>query len=332
MTVTDTTSLSYWLNWRVLLCVIWVLTSIITASFLIWRYESLDQSKPDRAETQQDSAPILYYEEAWRPCIKTIHPIWLLVFRVIVLCLLVATIIVRVSVNGGVIFYYYTQWTFTLVTIYFGFGSLLSFYGCYQFQKINTGLNDHHVVIDAEEGSYLPLRCGETTNMSSSDLQEGKYVSYSPGYCGYVFQIIFQMSAGAVVLTDCVYWIVIFPFLTLKDYDLNFMTVNVHTLNAIALLGDTALNCLPFPWFRISYFVLWTSIYVIFHWIIHACVSIWWPYPFLDLSSPVAPLWYLFVALMHIPCYGIFALIMASKHYFLSKWFSHCYECPRFLS
>ncbi|MED6210844.1 hypothetical protein PIB30_067953 [Stylosanthes scabra] len=70
------------------------------------------------------------------------------------------------------------------------------------------------------------------------------------------------------------------------------MTVNMHTLNVILLLGDTALNCLQVPWTGMPFFVLWTGAFVIFQWIIHACVPIWWPYPFLDLSLPLAPLWY----------------------------------------
>lgn len=150
------------------------------------------------------------------------------------------------------------------------------------------------------------------------------------------------MNAGAVMLTDSVYWFFIFPFLTTKDYNLNFvstiynllalyfvymafcqlfskfiyilhleissyyfmqMTIDMHTVNLILLLGDTALNCLVFsfelhvifpykiifssilnffnlllqrvPLFRISFFILWTGVFVIFQWILHACMSIW---------------------------------------------------------
>lgn len=32
------------------------------------------------------------------------------------------------------------------------------------------------------------------------------------------------MTAGAVTLTDFVYWSVIFPFLTLRDYEMNFVS------------------------------------------------------------------------------------------------------------
>jgi hypothetical protein len=33
-----------------------------------------------------------------------------------------------------------------------------------------------------------------------------------------------QTNAGAVMLTDCVFWFIIFPFLTIRDYDLNFVS------------------------------------------------------------------------------------------------------------
>ncbi|KAI8543594.1 hypothetical protein RHMOL_Rhmol08G0230600 [Rhododendron molle] len=125
------------------------------------------------------------------------------------------------------------------------------------------------------------------------------------------------MNAGAVMLTDCIFWLLIVPFLETKDYDLNFcalsltwqLIINMHTINAVFLLVDTALNCLRFPWFRITYFFLWTAIYVVFQWIVHAYFSLWWLYPFLDLSSPFAPLWYVILRI------HLFDLLM--KEYFL---------------
>ncbi|XP_039047425.1 uncharacterized protein LOC120187902 [Hibiscus syriacus] len=198
--------------------------------------------------------------------------------------------------------------------ISFGAGQVDFYFGC-------------HLLWDAEQGYYTPLTNRKDKNVLRKALnpQEKCNLSQAAGISSYLFQVIFQTNAGAVMLTDLIYWCLIFPFLTIEDYTLNFMTVKLHTLNVILLLGDTALNSLWFPWFRISYFVLWTGAFVIFHWILHACVSIWWPYPFLDLSSPNAPLWYGLLAIMHIPCYGIFALIVKTKHYLLSKWFPQSY-------
>ncbi|XP_019434952.1 PREDICTED: uncharacterized protein LOC109341482 isoform X2 [Lupinus angustifolius] len=328
---TDTTSLSYWLNWRVYLCACCVLLPMVLAILVIWKYECSRNFSSCKEENQQDTSCTLS-GETWKPCLKEIHPICLLVFRIIAFASLLATLIAKLQISRGTIFYYYTQWTFTLITIYFGCASMLSAYGCYQYRKSrSTTLHANYARIDTEQGPNMPLLYQDATNQVATnqvaDPQVDIHESRVATIWSCIFQILFQMNAGSVMLTDCVYWFIIFPFLTLRDYDLNFMTVNMHTLNVILLLGDTALNCLQLPWIGISYFVLWTGVYVILQWIIHACISIWWPYPFLDLSSPYAPLCYLLIALLHIPCYGFFWLIVEMKHYFLSKWFPSSYQC-----
>ncbi|KAL5540634.1 hypothetical protein UlMin_043209 [Ulmus minor] len=328
----DTTALSYWLNWRFLLCAIWVFSTMAVALLMIWKYERSEHLKSERGEFERNVDQHFYDDEAWRPCLKQIHPIWLLFFRVLAFCILLATLMVKIVVSGGGIFFYYTQWTFTLLTIYFGFGSLLSIYGCYQYSILRSTSSGVSIVgTDTEEGAYVPLTGEETTNTDRKrnilKLREENHIFQLPGKCTYIFEILYQMNAGAVILTDSVYWFVIFPFLTIKDYNFNLLTASLHTINAILLLGDTVLNCLPIPWFRISFFILWTGVFVIFQWTFHACVSIWWPYPFLDLSSTYAPFWYLLVGLLHIPCYCLFALIVEIKCYLLKKWFPSSCQC-----
>ncbi|CAI8597592.1 unnamed protein product [Vicia faba] len=327
---TDSTKLSYWLNWRVYLCVFSVSLCMVLACFTIWKRESSRNLTFDKQENQQDRD--LCGDEAWKPCLKNIHPACLLAFRVVSFTYLLASLIVKLYASRGVTFYYYTQWTFTLVTIYFGCGSMLSVYGCYTCRKSrDANINDDITRIDAEQGPELPLLYPNATNVSRTERLADPHINIQKNQIApiwsYIFHILFQISAGAVMFTDCVYWLIIFPFLTLRDYDFNFMTVNMHTVNFVLLFSDAVLNCMRIPWSGMSFFVLWTGVYVIFQWIIHACVSIWWPYPFLDLASPYAPFWYLMLALMHIPCYGFFMLILEMKHYFLSKRFPSSYEC-----
>ncbi|KAH7550473.1 hypothetical protein JRO89_XS13G0198800 [Xanthoceras sorbifolium] len=334
MTV-DTTTSSYWFNWRVTICAVWVSISLMFASFLIWKYEGFRNPNRGGGETaQQETAGSLYEDETWKPCLKGVHPAWLLAFRVIAFIVLLILLTVTAFFDGGSIFYYYTQWTCTLITIYFGLGSLLSMYGCYQYHKSVSGDKVDNVEGDAEQGTFVvpPSHGGENSNSSAkirNSLEESHGRRRSAGMWGYVFQIIFQMSAGAVLLTDCVFWFIIVPFLEINNYGLNILVINMHTVNVVFLLGDAVLNCLRFPIFRIAYFFLWTVTYVIFQWILHAFVRLWWPYPFLDLSSSYAPLWYFSVALMHIPCYGVFALTIKLKHALLSRWFPDSYQCVR---
>lgn len=289
----ETGTLSYWLNWRFFICATWVLASMVFGSYIIRKYEGLGHYKNDVGEegrrgTDSSSSPC--NEGAWRTCVKEIHPFWLLGFRITALCLLLAVMIIDFDVHGGIMYFYYTQWTFTMVTVYFGLGSILSIYGCFKYQGSWRGCNTHNVGIDAERGFYVPLSYGETTitisgTRKSTCSQDGNCSVENPGICGYVFQVMFQISAGAVMLTDCIYWFLIFPFLTIGHYSLNPLTILLHSLNAVLLFIETALNCLRFPWFRFAYFVLLTGIYVVFQWIIHACISIQYCFSALISSS-----------------------------------------------
>jgi energy-coupling factor transporter transmembrane protein EcfT len=105
----DTTTSSYWLNWRVLLCSIWVLISMAFSLFLIWKYEGFRKRRT--GETQQiEEAGALYDDETWRTCLKGIHPGWLLAFRVFAfIVLLVLLIVTTLTDGGGGLFYFYTQ-------------------------------------------------------------------------------------------------------------------------------------------------------------------------------------------------------------------------------
>ncbi|KAH9616604.1 hypothetical protein KSS87_022716 [Heliosperma pusillum] len=194
---------------------------------------------------EEESCGVLYGDQVWKPCLKGMHPAWLLAFRVCAFFVLFILLIVNAVVDGASIFYYYTQWTFTLVTIYFGLGSVISMKGCYEYHNSASGERVHNEGMDSERGDYITYVYGATKNTFSSR-QLVQQPRPTAGFWGYLLQIIFQMNAGAVMLTDMVFWFIIVPFLTTKNYDLNFFKINMHTVNLVFLLGDTALNCLVF--------------------------------------------------------------------------------------
>ncbi|KAK2636525.1 hypothetical protein Ddye_031317 [Dipteronia dyeriana] len=299
----DSNTLSYWLNWRVGLCALWLLIALVVASILLWKYEGSKKSKSKSRQNQQKEAVgCLYEDKAWITCCILIHPFWLLAFRLIAFLLLLTLLIINVVLDGAGIFYFYTQWTFTLVTIYFGFATAFSIYGLDICQRTvgDHGLGPAYPRLDAELGGYVPA---SVTFLISPNDQFWLFFCAMPGQC-FIAQKIRQVaaSAGAVVLTDCVFWLILYP---LSGPTLNFMIVSFHSLNFVFLLGDTILNGMRFPMFRIAYFALWTLTYVIFQWIIHAIASMWWPYVIIDLSNQYAPLWYLLVGVTFVPCYGL---------------------------
>lgn len=321
----DTTTLSYWLNWRFFLCALWFTIAMIAAAILIIKYEVFNKKPTHRKDNEHDVEPIgiLYEDETWRTSLKKLHPGWLLVYRLIAFGVMLSILIANLIISGPDVLFFYTQWTFTLVTFYFGLGSSLSIHGCYKYwNEIGDDDNNNHV-LDPERGTYMAPSEGLSSHIMPINPNNHKetHGRKTAGIWGYSFQIVFQICAGAVGLTDSVFWFIIYPFLTPAGYTLNFLDVSMHSLNAILLLVDVILNRLRFPFFRLAYFALWTCIFVIFQWIVHACVSMWWPYSFLDLSSPYAPIWYLGVGLIHLPAYGIFALLVRGKQLLLSRVF-----------
>lgn len=96
----DSTEAYYWLNWRALLCAVWVLSSMLVASILVWKFEGCSTASHCSA---------LYKDELWWPCVPEIHPVWLLVFRLVAFVALLGFLVINVLVDGGGIFYYYTQ-------------------------------------------------------------------------------------------------------------------------------------------------------------------------------------------------------------------------------
>lgn len=105
----DTTDPSYWLNWRFLLCALWILIAILGAALLIWRYEGCNKSKSKERDNQREKVGTLYKDEAWTTCCKRIHPVWLLVYRVLGFSILLTVILSDTIVHSPRIFYFYTE-------------------------------------------------------------------------------------------------------------------------------------------------------------------------------------------------------------------------------
>ncbi|EPS69938.1 hypothetical protein M569_04824, partial [Genlisea aurea] len=228
-----TTTPSYWLNWKVFLCSMWILISVLVASILISKNECRRRNHDPNHDSEDEIPPgTLYGDEVWRACLRSVHPGYLLAFRLFAFVVLLMMLIMNVIVDGGTIFYYYTQWTFALVTVYFALGSWLSMEGCHRYG------HDAYLHFDDAEGANSKTTIATATR-DPPNLERRK-----AGFLAYAFQIIFQVNGGAVILTDTVFWFIIVPFLAIKDYKLNFLIVNMHLINAVFLLVETALNSL----------------------------------------------------------------------------------------
>ncbi|XP_038999689.1 uncharacterized protein LOC120125287 [Hibiscus syriacus] len=275
-----TATSSYWLNWRFFVCALFILFYLVVAAILISKFEGGRKSNPRGRNNRKVAPGVVYEEEAWNTCLRSIHPAWLLGFRMFAFITLLTLLVINVFIDGMSIFFFYTQWTFTLVTTYFMLGCVISIYGCQKHWA--------QACRDSVDGESLDTEQGTNESGHSKD-------SKIAGGWIYAFQIMYQASVGASMLTDLVFWIILFPYLRSIPYGVDLiLIVCMHSVNAVFLLCDTVLNCFRFPFFRIAYFFLWTSIFVIFQWLVHSYYNLWWPYPFLDLTPFYAPFWYTF--------------------------------------
>uniref|UniRef100_A0A7N0UTZ4 Uncharacterized protein n=1 Tax=Kalanchoe fedtschenkoi TaxID=63787 RepID=A0A7N0UTZ4_KALFE len=290
-------------------------------------YESLVAGRPQR------SVGYVCESDLWKSCWRGVSPFWLMGVRFTSCLIMLGFMSWDVYDWTTSIFAYYTEWTFSLVIAYFALGTVVSAHGCWLHvttEPATNGKRDELSVADLEESraegtwTYLAKHLRRQVWVRSRHYVDDE-ASERAGFLGYALQAVYQTCGGAVVLTDIVFWCVILPFLSNAHFKLNLLMGCMHSLNALFILIDTSLNSLKFPWFRLSYFVLWTSAYVIFQWVMHACGQSWWPYPFLQLSTPWAPLWYSVMALLHLPCYGLFALLVRAKYALFPKLFPNAF-------
>ncbi|KAG8045293.1 hypothetical protein GUJ93_ZPchr0008g13358 [Zizania palustris] len=291
------------LTWQLILCLAIVAGSVAASLGTI-------SSRCRRGRTAGGSPRVMHAAAAsvgscgasattWRSRWSRVHPAWLLASRAAAVVALAAVLLWDAVTYDLTIMVYYTEWTFLLEIVYFVIATLFSAYGCFVYSRHH---HQHFTMLPAEcDGSVL------CTCSSHVEINHGvEKVGAGLYQLGLFMQILYQICGGAVVLTDVVFWALIVPFMYSAHFTLNAVMGCMHSFNLVFLLAETALNSLEFPWFRMTYFVLWTCSYVIIQWVAHICGLAWWPYPFLNPEAPWAPLWYFSIALLHLPCYAVY--------------------------
>ncbi|XP_068493452.1 uncharacterized protein [Phaseolus vulgaris] len=241
------------LEWYDLVCFGIVGVTLVGSLWVVWMHEGSSKSEDERllAGGEENGTVIggVRSTKLWSSCWPGMHPLWLLLIRFLSFLTLAVLQTLDVCDYDVTIFVYYTEWTFTLVMIYFALGTIISAHGCWQYIN-KPPLQNEEVDLflrrDLEESMPTnPIACKDKETKASISLYS-QYVEEEfkqiVGFWGYLMQITYQTSAGAVILTDIVFWCVIVPFLSISHFKLNMLMGAMHSLNAVFLLLDTALN------------------------------------------------------------------------------------------
>ncbi|KAK4406892.1 hypothetical protein Sango_0270200 [Sesamum angolense] len=306
--------LEYWLQWQVLVSALILLLTTVVSVLLLRKRGSEERGSLKPADL-------------WTPCWRNLHPRWLLFYRAFAFIAMAYLLYQTVAAFGFFVFFFYTQHerrgVEKLGDFCIGHGllcmqlaTIVSIRGCRIYARkplAQTGERDIFIKKDSEDinsGKPSVSKRKKAKDLSKLELPSHPFLLNK-----------LMTSAGAAMLTDLVFWCLLLPFMTGKDFQLTLLIGCMHSVNAVFLILESALNRLPFTWFGLVYFVLWSCAYVFFQWVLHACCFTWWPYPFFDLSTPWAPLWYLALGLVHIPCYGLYVLLKKAKNAAFSRIF-----------
>ncbi|KAF9621414.1 hypothetical protein IFM89_020936 [Coptis chinensis] len=284
--------------WYDFICFAIIATSTFISFMVIWlkegtgRYveesmhENLLDSESDGCVGVTRSG-LVSSTQLWTSCWRGLHPTWLMGLRLVSAVVMAGILAWDIQRYDTTIFLYYTEWTFSLTIFYFVLATIISASGLLGNSETPTSghqRSNEFMRNDLEESkstssiNFRRFQAKDIIKLQSIQEAEQNNVLRA-GFWGSLMQIVYQTCAGAVVLTDAVFWFIIVPFLSIRHFCLSKLMVCMHTLNALFLLVETALNSLvmlqSFPSFRLVYFVLWSCLYVIVQWVLHACGFSW---------------------------------------------------------
>ncbi|XP_042455942.1 uncharacterized protein LOC122040622 [Zingiber officinale] len=177
--------LAYWLRWKVALCLV---VLAIPAAVSVSVFSS------GRADPLRSS-------DLWLLCWKKASRFWLLGFRVVSLSIFYFLLWQVLLLDGVFAFYFYTQWTFLLVIIYFLIASVISAYGCWMYGKCATENDEANAFLKEDVVVDIPVTLNATNrnknaSKSRSNYEHG-YCQQKAGFWGYL------MLANHVVTCSC---------------------------------------------------------------------------------------------------------------------------------
>ena len=175
-------------------------------------------------------------------------------YRLIVTVYNVAWLFYNIHLYGAKLFIYVTNWTYTILNIYFVFATTLSYIALYKDLKkeketLILSTDEQTVDIEMEPGNYGAV------DQEHDDAKENDALQ-----CHHkLFWFIHAIAATAGLFITAGYWSVLYG-----DDPVDANNITKHALNSVFMVIDTSLSAIPVRLLHFLYVLLYFLIYLVF--------------------------------------------------------------------
>lgn len=208
--------------------------------------------------------------------------------------------------SGGRCLAFYTSWNFVLQGVYF-------------FEAARFTRRQLQRQADERSVGYTALIDGDDGGSDTALTDRRRVLRNSGQQWVADLELLLDVCLAASLLICTVVWTVLYPYAVKVGHPemiLNGVSYCQHGANVLLLQIDflatkhfVSKDALPLV-------MGWPSVYAVFAWIVHGTVAKgFWPYPFLELNTPWAPIWYGGLLAAHILALALMMLLSKVKHW-----------------
>ncbi|DBA00112.1 TPA: hypothetical protein N0F65_000403 [Lagenidium giganteum] len=207
----------------------------------------------------------------------------------------------------GLCFFFYTTWNFIAQGTYFVCAARYTLRLLQQHERHSSGDHAPSMVAD-ETVSFLPPVDGLDGLVRRGGSRRRSWLR---------LDLILDVCLATSLLIGIVVWTILYPW-AVRMHDpeklLNWVSYCQHGINILLLQLDFSCTQHQVSPDALALLIAWPTTYCIFTWIVHGTIKRgFWPYPFLKLDTPTAPIWYAGLLLAHLACFAIVYLCSRLK-------------------
>uniref|UniRef100_K3WMT7 Uncharacterized protein n=1 Tax=Globisporangium ultimum (strain ATCC 200006 / CBS 805.95 / DAOM BR144) TaxID=431595 RepID=K3WMT7_GLOUD len=285
-------------SWETLVCAVEIVAALGVSLWLLYRRDRILAASSPRSA----NAEILPLTQPR----SFLSVDGLLYFRVATVLFYVVVQVYDMFRTRMLCMIFYTSWNFIAQGVYFAIAAWQTF----QVHKQQARITRHgYTELLDESTGFLRDPASPTSPALPYRLRRGGRPTR--------LELVLDVCLATSILISVVVWTILYPYAVKMHYPekiLNWVSYSQHGINLVILQIDflstqhrASLHALPL-------LIAWPSVYSVFTWILHGTIAKgFWPYPFLEVDTLWAPLWYGGLLFAHLVGFGCVYFISRLK-------------------